>query len=72
MNYQEVHDIANAIGYHRGRMRSAQDQLAIETDKYAFDTFLDRIDPAWKAMAIRAHNDGITAGDRPLTERNST
>lgn len=63
MNYQDVWDIANAIGYHRGRMRAEQNQKAIETDKAAFDTLLDRIPKEWVNTATRAHNAGITEGE---------
>ena len=63
MTYQEVHDIAYAIGYHRGRMRLIQDLDAIETDVAAFAAFLDRVPKGWVPVAIRAHDDGITAGD---------
>lgn len=64
MNYQEVWDLANAIGYHRGRMRSHQDMTSIEIDKTAFDTMLKRIPKEWVNTAIRAHDAGITEGDQ--------
>ncbi len=62
MNYQEVWDLANAIGYHRGRMRAEQNRKAIATDKSAFDTMLNRIPKEWVNTAIRAHDAGITEG----------
>ena len=64
MNYQEVWDLAHAIGYHRGRMRATQDKAAITTDKAAFNTMLNRIPKEWINTAHRAHNAGITEGDK--------
>ncbi len=71
MNYQEVHDIAHAIGFHRGRMRAAQDAKGIRADKMAFDDLLNKIPEDWIGVATRAHNDGITDGDTgpPAPER---
>ena len=63
MNYQEVWDLANAIGYHRGVMRRQQNQAGIATDKRAFDQLLERIPKEWVNTAIRAHDAGITEGD---------
>ncbi len=63
MTYQEVHDLAHAIGFHRGRMRSQQNWQAIEIDKNAFDVLMRRVPKQWTNVAIRAHDAGITDGD---------
>jgi hypothetical protein len=63
MNYQDVWDIANAIGYHRGRMRAVHNTRAIHADRLAFDAFLEKVPSPWVNTAIRAHDAGITEGD---------
>ena len=62
MTYQELWDVAYAIGYHRGRMRAQQKGCG--ADRAAFDALLNRIPTDWTNAATKAHNLGITDGDR--------
>lgn len=62
MNYQEVWDIAHAIGYHQGRMLKVHNTKAIKVDREAFDSFLKMVHEPWANTAVRARDAGIEEG----------
>lgn len=64
MTYEEMWETAYSIGFHRGRMRKAQDHAAIDADRGAFEYLLGRIPAHWQNAATKRHNEGITDGDK--------
>ena len=64
MTYEEAYQVAYAIGFHRGRMRKAQDLDAIRADVNALESLMDRIPKYWLGMVIDRHEQGVVEGEQ--------
>ena len=62
MTYEDVWDIAHAIGYHKGQLDPATELDAIRADTFAFSTFLATVPKDYLSAAINRHEQGFVEG----------